>query len=224
MSLTETVMESDVNPIRRTLQVLPRMLSITGLALAIGLVLVSGCSAPIETDTPTPKSTTSEYSDESQSVAPSSMPIATPPGDSSPLQGQAAEDEKARVYVELKEAQRPYSKRQNVLACSLIITDPIEAREMFEETETRLTWDQFVEPVAASCMEWVGDLSEEQMLAELLYQREVAQDRRKTCDVLRKIGKDAMRDAFLEYLELNGEPAALAKPLVAILARECERR
>jgi len=35
------------------------------------------------------------------------------------------------------------------------------------------TWDEYVDPLVASCMEWEGDMSENEMLAEIPYQTRI---------------------------------------------------
>ena len=127
------------------------------------------------------------------------------------------------AFNELKKAQEPYSARQNRLACSFMITNPAKAREA-HPSDSPLTWEEFVDPLLASCWEWIEGMSEQEMEALVIYENEVAPDIFGVCDNYRQIGKKETRKAMKEWLELSGKPASLAGEIADLIARECKKR
>lgn len=142
--------------------------------------------------------------------------------------GSMQSDEKlealqAKAFAELKRAQEPYSARQNRLACAYMVTNPSKAREL-HTSDSPLTWEEFVDPLLASCWEWIEGMSEPEMQALVIYENEVAPDIFGICDNYRQIGRSETRKAMKEWLELNGEPASLAGKITALIVRECKNR
>lgn len=129
----------------------------------------------------------------------------------------------ADAFNELKKAQEPYSARQNRLACSFMVTNPEKAREV-HPSDSPLTWEEFVDPLLASCWEWIEGMSEQEMEALVIYENEVAPDIFGVCDNYRQIGKKETRKAMKEWLELSGKPASLAGEIADLIARECKKR
>lgn len=127
------------------------------------------------------------------------------------------------LFREIKAEQSRYSKRQNRVTCSLIVTDATFANELYQGVEG-LTFEEFLEPLAASCVEWVGGITEDQMLAEVFYQKEIAPDAYQYCRSYKSAGRKVMTQSLRGYLELAGKPVVLAEPIAAIVVRECKKR
>lgn len=148
----------------------------------------------------------------------------SPDSSSSMATGDAdLESRQQAAFIELKKGQEPYSARQNRLVCSLMATDPSVARDAFSE-DYGMTWEEFAEPLAASCWEWIEGMSDEEMQALVLFEQNIARDIFEICATYREVGTDLTRSALKEWLELSGEPASLAGELTKLVARECKKR
>jgi len=128
-----------------------------------------------------------------------------------------------KLFQELKEAQQPYSARQNRMTCAFMFTNPEKLREL-HTTEYELSWEEFVDPFVASCWEWIEGMSEQDMQALVIFENEVMPDIYPICDKHREFGRKLTRTAMKDWLEMSAEPASLAGPITDLIASECKKR